>query len=664
MIGCTGGELVYFELDNSGQLMDVHRKELRGDISCLAIGPVAEGRQRSQFMVVGSHDNTMRVLSLDPSQPMNQLTMQALPAQPVSLQLVNMQSASSQDSSQSLHVYVGLQNGVMIRSVVDEADGRLTDTRKRFLGTRPAKLFPVKVYGQSAVLALSTRTWLSYTYQGRYSMAPLSYEVLEYSSAFSSEQCPEGFVAISGNTLRIVTLERLGELFNQTVVPLRYTPRKLLVHEETNNLVIIESDHNSYSYKIKKELQATLQMDEDEEEGQNKMDDKEKEDTGPSEAFVGSPHAGPNKWASCIRIVDPVQGDTVSLVELEDNEAAFSMCMMRFVAKKGEVEVKEDGMTELYLIVGTVKDMQISPPKCPMAFLRVYKFVANDTQLKLVHKTPVEKPPLAMACFQRRLIVGVGQFLRIYDMGKKKLLRKCENKQFPTAVQAIHVMADRLFVSDMAESFFLVKYNKQEKALEIFADTDAPRYITASCLVDFDTVVAGDKFGNVFVGRLPLGVTEDLEKDPTGGRNRVLGRYGDVLSVGVPHKLMDIANFHVGDIVTSIQKTTLVTGGLEVLVYSTISGGLGLLVPFSSKEDVDFFTHLEMHMRQEAPPLCGRDHLAYRSAYYPVKDCVDGDLCEQFSTLDWDRQMAVGEELVRVPAEVSKKLEEMRNLVL
>lgn len=109
-----------------------------------------------------------------------------------------------------------------MRSVVDEADGRLSDTRKRFLGTRPVKLFEVSVYGQPAVVALSTRGWLSYNYQGRHNMAPLSYEVLEHCSAFSSEQCPEGLVAISENTLRIVTLERLGELFNQTVVPLRY----------------------------------------------------------------------------------------------------------------------------------------------------------------------------------------------------------------------------------------------------------------------------------------------------------------------------------------------------------------------------------------------------------------------------------------------------------
>ena len=30
--------------------------------------------------------------------------------------------------------------------------------------------------------------------------------------------------------------------------------------------------------------------------------------------------------------------------------------------------------------------------------------------------------------FQGRLLAGVGRLLRIYDLGKKKLLRKCENK--------------------------------------------------------------------------------------------------------------------------------------------------------------------------------------------------------------------------------------------
>lgn len=78
-------------------------------------------------------------------------------------------------------------------------------------------------------------------------------------------------------------------------------------------------------------------------------------------------------------------------------------------------------------------------------------------------------------------------------------------------------------------------------------------------------------------------------------------------------------NFHVGETVTSLQRATLIPGGSEALLYATVSGSLGVLLPFTSREDHDFFQHLEMHMRSENSPLCGRDHLSFRSYYYPVK---------------------------------------------
>ena len=65
-------------------------------------------------------------------------------------------------------------------------------------------------------------------------------------------------------------------------------------------------------------------------------------------------------------------------------------------------------------------------------------------------------------------------------------------------------------------------------------------------------------------------------------------------------------------------------------------------------------------MRGENSPLCGRDHLSYRSYYYPLKNCIDGDLCEQFNTLEPAKQKAIAEELDRTAAEVSKKLEDIR----
>ena len=50
---------------------------------------------------------------------------------------------------------------------------------------------------------------------------------------------------------RILALEKLGAVFNQVSMPLQYTPRKFVVHPETSNLIIIETDHNAYTDETK-----------------------------------------------------------------------------------------------------------------------------------------------------------------------------------------------------------------------------------------------------------------------------------------------------------------------------------------------------------------------------------------------------------------------------
>lgn len=80
-------------------------------------------------------------------------------------------------------------------------------------------------------------------------------------------------------------------------------------------------------------------------------------------------------------------------------------------------------------------------------FIRLYT-MEKGRKLKLFHKTPVDGIPRAMQAFQGRLLAGVGNILRLYDVGKKKLLRKCENRHFPTLIVTIHSMGDRIYVGD------------------------------------------------------------------------------------------------------------------------------------------------------------------------------------------------------------------------
>jgi len=113
-----------------------------------------------------------------------------------------------------------------------------------------------------------------------------------------------------------------------------------------------------------------------------------------------------------------VESKTLSVVHLDDNEAAFSLAVVPFSARGGE----------LHLVVGTAADTLISPRSCTSGYLRTYKFTDDGAGLEFQHKTEVDDVPLALLAFQGRLVAGVGKALRIYDIGKKKLLRKVENK--------------------------------------------------------------------------------------------------------------------------------------------------------------------------------------------------------------------------------------------
>ncbi|XP_069937976.1 splicing factor 3B subunit 3 [Cherax quadricarinatus] len=658
IIALTGGEIVYFEMDPTGQLNEyTERKEMKSDVICMGVGRVPAGEQRSRFLAVGLSDNTVRIISLDPNDCLTVRGMQALPALPESLSIIEMGGQEGSENEPrtmgALYLNIGLQNGVLLRTVLDSVTGDMSDTRTRYLGSRPVKLFRIIMQGNESVLAMSSRSWLSYYYQNRFHLTPLSYESLEYAAGFSSEQCPEGIVAISTNTLRILALEKLGAVFNQVSHSLEYTPRKFVIHPESGHLVVIETDHNAYTDDTKRQRKMQMAEELREAAGEEEAEVAERmaeallsEDL--PDAVFGAPKAGPGMWASLVRIIEPIQGNTLHMIRLDQNEAAFSISLVKFA--------NQSDMDQQYLLVGTVKDYQLSPRQVECGYIYCYKVASDCTSLELLHRTEVEDIPTAICSYNGRVLIGVGRLLRIYDLGKKKLLRKCENKHIPNLIVDIKARGQRVFVSDVQESLFVLRYKRHENQLIIFVDDTNQRWVTTSCLLDFDTAAVADKFGNIAVVRLGGDINDDVDEDPTG--NKALWDRG--LLNGASQKAEVIANFHVGETVNTLEKATLIPGGSESLVYTTLSGTVGVLVPFTSREDHELFQNLEMHMRSEHPPLCGRDHLSFRSYFFPVKNVIDGDLCEQFNMVDPAKQRSISEDLDKTPNELSKRLEDIR----
>ncbi|KAI0339861.1 hypothetical protein BDW22DRAFT_549697 [Trametopsis cervina] len=638
VVALSSAELVYFELDLDGQLNEYQdRKAMGSTVLALSIAEVPEGRQRTPYLAVGCEDQTVRIVSLDPESTLETISLQALTAPPSAICIADMLDAGINKISPTTFVNIGLQNGVLLRTVLDPINGQLTDTRTRFLGTRPIRLIRVAIQRNPGILALSSRSWLNYTYQNLMHFTPLIFENLDYAWSFSAELCPEGLIGISGSVLRIFQIPKLGTKLKQDAIPLSYTPRKLITHPANGYFYMIEGDH-----RVMGEEAAAAKLDEIRQKG-HKIDE---DLLNLSPELFGRPKAPAGTWASGIRIIDPVNASTVNFIPLDNNEAAFSIAVVSFAARGGEQ----------MLVVGTAKDTFLAPRSCSSGYLRTYRILNDGRELELLHKTETNDVPLAIIGFQGRLVAGVGKALRLYDMGKKKLLRKVENKTFSSAIVTLSTQGSRLIVGDMQESIFFAVYKPPENRLLVFADDSQPRWISSATMVDYNTVAAGDRFGNVFVNRLDAKISDQVDDDPTGAG--ILHEKG--ILAGAPHKTEMLAHYHVGDIVTSINKVSLVAGGREVLLYTGLHGTIGILVPFISKEDVDFISTLEQHMRTEQGSLVGRDHLAWRGYYVPVKAVVDGDLCETFARLPATKQSSIAGELDRTVGEVLKKLEQLR----
>lgn len=70
--------------------------------------------------------------------------------------------------------------------------------------------------------------------------------------------------------------------------------------------------------------------------------------------------------------------------------------------------------------------------------------------------------PLSFHTFRNNILIGIGTLFRMYEIGKKKLLKKSENRNFTGGVVNIQSYNERIFVSDMADSIHIFKFKPKD----------------------------------------------------------------------------------------------------------------------------------------------------------------------------------------------------------
>ncbi|KAF2683621.1 hypothetical protein K458DRAFT_367888 [Lentithecium fluviatile CBS 122367] len=639
-IALSSGQILYFECDNDGSLaMAEEEIAVEVTVNCLAIPEVPEGSVRAFFMAVGCSDHTVRIYNLSPDMDGNilrSISVQGLSAQPSDLTINTMSDKSPRGYSQYLHI--GLHSGVYIRSVLEEMTGEIGDTRRRYLGPGAISFAPVNAAGEPAVLAMGSRPWLAYTHPRTsvLQLTPINYTPFKSAWNFEGAQF-KGIICVNGNELRIFTFEALQDNTTFESIPLKYTPRKLVNFHDLGTFYVIESDNNTMGADLRKSIMELNKAQENgvDDAGDTKtngdMSNNHSEEDVLSPADFGYPRKQ-GWWASCIQVVDPVsEHAVVDTIELTENRTAVSVALVYF-------DAGDDKMP--YLAVGTATELQYSPLRCSQASIMLYKISPSGKKLEFLHETEMSDIPMALLSFKGKLVVGSGTDLSLYDRGTRALLRKALTSNcVTTRIMGLKTQGSRIIVSDQSQSVTYVVHKEQvyPNRLIPFVDDTVPRHTTCIEMLDYETTVGGDKFGNIWIVRCPPKVSEASDESPDGlNLLQEKGYLG-----GAPKRLDLAAHFFVNDIPVSIQRTVLLSGGEMVIFWAGLQGTLGAMIPFRSRRQHKMFQQLELQLRNDDKPLSGRDHLAYRGYYTPVKSVIDGDLVERFLVLSRDKRESI-----------------------
>jgi splicing factor 3B subunit 3 len=255
---------------------------------------------------------------------------------------------------------------------------------------------------------------------------------------------------------------------------LEHTPRCVATFPDYKLLAVVEGDANPSVWRA-------------EGEGEGEGDGEAMDVDGEAEGVRVVPGGG------VLRIMD-AHGDTRVRVPLRPGELPLSVEFVRFRCASP---------SELFVVVGLVPAEE--GPSATRGFIDVYRVVAGT--LELSHRTEVDGPPRALRAFraEQKLLAGVGAAVRIYDLGKNKLLKKCEAAGLRQGggVVRLEDNGHRVFVADVLRGVQWLAFSPTDNTLRPLADDRVPRLITDACLMDQSTIVGADKLGNIFLLRMP-----------------------------------------------------------------------------------------------------------------------------------------------------------------
>lgn len=589
---------------------------IEGTITALALPQPPEGIRAAKWLAVASDTMTVFIISLggytsestekndDDMLSINQVwkvTARKVVQDPIS-------SLSFLHVSGIGHIlHIGHSNGVLQRAFLDDNEGLIENPQMRFLGHSPVAFSRINIQGQSCLLANSASPYLIRGLTVTQFAAPTFDAITQIYASF----CPDGgFIGITGdNDLAIFEINDISSSMSSTTLPLPMTPRLIIHIPNTKTVFLACSDI------LEDSIWHTVFF----------IYDYSTNQLFHFQSTNGNENDNSNGTEN----------------NNNDNEYELGYCVTSgtFVPSTNEI------------CVGLASNLRFNPRSSTGGRI----ILINPATSVIHHITEIDDIPGALGIFDENIICGIGKIIRVYKIGMKQLLRHCESRTMPFFISFVSSDGLRIVVGDMAESYHFLKFDRQNSIMTPFCDDATPRFPLSSILLDHSTVASGDRFGNFTVLRVPTEVSDEAEIDPSGVG--MIWEHRDFS--GAPNKFDIAASFHVGDPITAMQ----LSDSRQCIIYATVGGMIGAMVPLSKDSEASILKKLEREMRKKEETLCGRVHELYRSYYTPLTNVTDGDLLKRYMELSDTEQREIANSMKCTPFDISRLLVFIDSLV-
>lgn len=582
-LALSNHELVYFEMNLGNESLNELqiRPELDSKISALSLGQ--ESDHRSDFLAVTTSEKILKIFSLRREKDtfLEMISFQVIDELAVSLQLVHWKNKIS--------LHLGMDSGIYMLKKLDPVSADIEGVVTKFLGNKSVHLSvlnnmdvthdqleeqdeelgiePIVNTDQllePCVVLHCTMTWMSYIKNQRLSIKPLilpQNAIHLATMPFITTGMPKNgscSITASGDLSIGVTTgflddmdwfqtDTIGlhepELSNESEGPveedpalriheLQYMGRRLLSINE-NNVVCIEN------------------------------------------SIITGNNTSPNMRIGIMnKSSKPMQHDQKSdMIEIPHH------CVDAIVTKFKT--------SKTYLIVLTTDNVILTIKVEINKRLKSFKY-------QIMHKTPLPEKAHCLENFQDKVLVPMACQVILYDLGSTQLLkRSVTDLSTLTLTNITTCVADdegkfRIAIGDNKESVVLLKYDPDNNLFIPLVDDIVKRQVVALQFLDYNTVIGSDRFGNIFVLRVPQKWVPHLDDESWETLQSIKKRDNEQGPVNLNECVChwEMTNqAYTGDIVVRLQVVRR-DSPRPLVIYVGLQGSVGALLPLVTEPEI------------------------------------------------------------------------------